>query len=155
MHGRSLRTEYRVASSVKATFYFRAETARAKEALLGGADDFCTLAKGASLQHLAAADETPAGCCVKVVSDQLAVLVDLRGVIDADTELARLGKEVERITPQIEQYKRKIGVADYESKVPESVRAVNAEKLLAYETELAVTRAAMENFRKMKDAASN
>jgi len=92
------------------------------------------LAKGNFLTFLTG--ETPKGYCVKVVSDQLSLLVNLTGIIDIDVEISRLNKEVERLNPIIDGYQRKIAVADYEAKVPEAVRAVNAEKLAAYQAEL-------------------
>lgn len=55
-----------------------------------------------------------------------------------------------RITPLLEQYQRKVSVPDYENKVPESVRAINAEKLQAYEAELAATKTAIETFMNLK-----
>jgi valyl-tRNA synthetase len=57
---------------------------------------------------------------------------------------------VYRLVPQIEQYQRKINVPDYETKVPENVRTINAEKLLASETELATTKQAIDAFLKLK-----
>ena len=59
-------------------------------------------------------------------------------------------KEVDRISPQVEQYRRKMGETGYESKVPESVRALNAEKLRAYDAELAATFDAIEAFMKLR-----
>ena len=39
----------------------------------------------------------PRGCCVKVLSDQSSLLVNLSGLIDVDAEVARLASEVERL----------------------------------------------------------
>jgi hypothetical protein len=55
-----------------------------------------------------------------------------------------------RITPNLEQYLRKISVADYETKVPENIRTINAEKLQSYQAELAATQQAIEAFLKLK-----
>ena len=55
-----------------------------------------------------------------------------------------------RLTPNIEQYERKMSAADYESKVPESVRTLNAEKLTAYKAELSATMEAIEVFKKLQ-----
>ena len=41
-------------------------------------------------------DEAPPGCSVKVVSEQVSLLVDLRGIVDVESELQRLRKEIER-----------------------------------------------------------
>lgn len=151
IHGaRSLRADYKIANHIKADFYFRTEYEEVKETLLQQAGDFCTLARGNCLKFLEAAAEPPKGCCVKVLSDNLSLLVDLTGIIDIETEIARLGKEIERLTPMIDTYKRKISAADYEAKVPEAVRAVNAEKLASYEAEMEATVTAFRTFQAFK-----
>lgn len=95
---RSLRTQYKIANHVKADFYFKTDSEAVKRAVLEQADDFCTLAKGTFLQfaELAEGQPLPKGYCISVVSDQLSLLVNLTGLIDIDTELVRLSKEVER-----------------------------------------------------------
>ena len=151
IHGaRSLRADYKIANHIKADFYFRTESAELKEALLAQAGDFCTLARGNSLHFLESQQDAPKGCCVKVLADNLSLLVDLTGIIDVETEIARLSKEVERLTPMIDTYKRKMAAADYESKVPEAVRQVNTEKLASYEAELEATQNAFSAFQAMK-----
>jgi hypothetical protein len=54
------------------------------------------LAKGNCLTLLEASADVPHGCCVKVISDQLSLLVNLTGIIDIDVEIQRLSKEKER-----------------------------------------------------------
>lgn len=43
-----------------------------------------------------------------------------------------------------------MSAADYESKVPESVRTLNAEKLTAYKAELSATMEAIEVFKRLQ-----
>lgn len=88
---RSLRADYRIPNNTKTRFYFRSESADVKRALKEQNDDFCTLGKGSSLEHVSS-DSLPSGCSVKVVSEQLAVLIDLTGVINVNDEIARLTK---------------------------------------------------------------
>jgi hypothetical protein len=45
---------------------------------------------------LEASKEVPHGCCVKVINDQLSILVNLTGIIDIDQEIQRLNKDKER-----------------------------------------------------------
>lgn len=97
IHGaRSLRADYKIANHIKADFYFRTESAELRDILQKQAGDFCTLARGNHLTYLEAGAEPPKGCCVKVLSDALSLLVDLTGIIDIETEIARLTKEIER-----------------------------------------------------------
>lgn len=93
---RSLRTDYKIANHVKVNFYFRSESEEIASALVAQEEDFCTLAKGHFLRRLGAGEEAPRGTCIKVINEQLSLLVDLTGVIDVDQELLRLKKEQER-----------------------------------------------------------
>lgn len=110
--------------------------------------DFCTLAKGNSIMLLNAQDETPKGCCVKILSENCSLLVNLLGVIDIEVEIARLSKETARLQPQIDTYTKKVASAsgDADSKIPETVRIANAEKLAALQVELDTTIAAIAAF---------
>lgn len=149
IHGaRSLRADYKVPNHVKAAFYFKSDSAAVTAALQAQADDFCLLAKATGLKLVSDAPDAPAdqqppaGCSVVVLSDCLTLLVNLAGIIDVDQELARLGKEVDRLLPQIDGYRRKIAAPGYD-KVPDAVKATNSEKLAAGEAELAAVEAAI------------
>ena len=146
---RSIRHDYKIPNHVKASFYFRTEAPEVRTALESQADDFCFLAKAQSLQWLGAQEEAPVGCSVLVLSDRLTLLVNLTGIVDTELELTRLGKEVERLKPIIDSYRRKMTAAGYD-KVPEAVRAAIAEKLSGSEAELAVVEATMADFVKLK-----
>ena len=151
---RSVRTEYKVPNHVKADFYFSSPDADIRSAVTMHSEDFCTLAKGNCLRALnpssSSEEGVPPGCCIKVVSESLSLLVDLTGVIDAGVETQRLQKERERLLPLIDSYRRKMATADYESKVPHAVRVTNSEKVSGYETELEATMKALSIFEAMK-----
>ena len=104
---RSVRTEYKVPNHVKADFYYSCSDADTRSAVTLQAEDFCTLAKGSCLRALDPTDGVPPGCCIKVVSENLSLLVDLTGVIDAVVETQRLQKERERLLPLIDSYRRR------------------------------------------------
>mmetsp|Transcript_12904 Transcript_12904/g.17693 ORF Transcript_12904/g.17693 Transcript_12904/m.17693 type:complete len:1013 (+) Transcript_12904:198-3236(+) len=152
IHGaRSLRSDYRIPNHVKADFYFRSDSAVVLTCLNDDsiAQDFCTLARGNFLRFMAGDAAVPPGCCVKVLSDQLSLLVDLTGSIDIPTEINRLQKERERLTPLVDSYRRKMSAPGYEEKVPEAVRMVNKDNLVSYETELDAIKSALETFQRM------
>ena len=146
---RSLRADYRIANSTKTRFYFRSESKDVQRALREQTDDFCTLARGASLEHVAADGVLPAGCSVKVVSEQLALHIDLTGVINVADEVKRLSKELAKLTPQVEQYRKKMSISGYQQKVPVEVQQINTQKLASYESELATISSAIESFQSM------
>jgi valyl-tRNA synthetase len=148
---RSLRVQYKITN--KADFYIKTDSTSLKDSVLAQADDFCTLAKGNFLQWIDLSGEgnsLPKGYCITVVSDQLSLLVNLTGLIDIDTELIRLNKEIERLNPLILTYSRKMTAKDYETKVPEDIRNSNTEKLKSYQTELDETMKAINMFESMK-----
>ncbi len=147
---RSLRVQYKIANHVKANFYFRTESEDVKKAVMDQADDFCTLARGNFLQFFDLSQEVPKGYCIQVVSDQLSLLVDLTGLIDVDTEIGRLTKDIERLTPSITTIQRKMAAKDYETKVPDNVRTQNSEKLAALQAEIEETQRALAMFESMK-----
>lgn len=140
---RSTRSDYKVPNHVKVSFLFKSADEGVIRALTAQAQDFCTLARAASVTHLPTDAEVPKGSSVKVVSEVLTLVLDMAGLIDTDAELLRLTKEKERLLPLVEQYRRKMTAADYETKVPPAVQAANREKLAAYEAELAATEAAI------------
>ncbi len=90
---------------------------------------------------------------MKVVSENLSLLLDLNGVIDCKEEIKRLEREVERLTPQVDSYRKKINVPGYEDKVPENVRLLNQEKLASYESELKTTLEALEGLKGSQTSA--
>ena len=145
---RSLRADYRIPNNTKTDFYYRSENCHVKRALGEQTDDFCTLSKGSSLQHLSPG-ELPPSCSVKVVSDELDILIDLTGVINAEEEIARLTKELSKLTSQAEQYKKKMSIPNYSEKVPMDVQEMNLQKLAKYESELSTISAAIRSFEKM------
>lgn len=146
---RSLRADYFLPNHVKAKFFYFSENPEIQAALSQQSDDFCTLAKGESLTQLQKPEDAPKGCSVKIISDQLSLYVDLRGLVNAQDEVTRLSKEVDKLENQLAQYEAKTKVPNYEQKVPENVRKLNAEKLAAYETELAATKAVLASFQQL------
>lgn len=148
---RSLRSDYKVPNHVKAYFFFRTDSEAIKAKMVEQAGDICTLIKGHNFTFLemAANDNLPSGYCIKVLSDQLSILVDLTGLIDIDTEINRLNKDVERLASVIDGVRRKMAVKNY-SKVPEEVQAANTEKLAASEAELEEMQRALKTFQAMK-----
>lgn len=97
IHGaRSLRTDYRIANHTKAHFYYQSDSADVQRIVQSQEDDFCTLAKASCLTLLPSNLPTPKGYCIKVLSDQFTLLIDLTGLIDIEQEIARLTKDVDR-----------------------------------------------------------
>ena len=145
---RSLRSDYNIDKKNKIDFYYRCSDTAVSAVLDKQADDFCTLAKANFLKP-EPSEGAPKGCCVKVVSDTIALLVNLTGIIDIDKEIARLTKDLERLNPVIENIKKKMDAPGYTEKVPEAVRIQSAEKLQATKLELSTVQKAIDDFKAM------
>ncbi len=57
------------------------------------------------------------------------------GLIDIKLEIDRLKKRQNELQKYIDDVKKKTSIPNYDTKVPESVKAENAKKIAAYETE--------------------
>ena len=147
--GRSLRSDYRIDKKEKIDFYYRCSDTAVSAVLDRQADDFCTLAKANFLKP-EPAEGAPTGCCVKVVSDSVALLVNLTGIIDIEKEIARLTKDLDRLNPVVESLEKKMEAPGYEEKVPEAVRKQSSEKLQATKQEISTVERAIKDFKSMQ-----
>jgi valyl-tRNA synthetase len=147
--GRSLRSDYKLANHIKADFYYICTSPEIGSVITNWSQDFCTLARANHL-HLLGVEGAKKGYCVRVISDQISLFIDLTDIIDIPSELLRLTKEKERLELSIDTYVKKVNVPNYDTKVPESVREVNAEKISSFELELAATMKALISFEQMR-----
>lgn len=126
------------------------------EIISAQSDDFCTLAKGNSLiYHDVRTDAStgvstiPKGCCIKIISDQLSILIDLTNVIDIDIEIVKLNKDKEKLILSVTTLNKKINSDGYD-KVPENVQIINSEKISSLAIELETVINAISAFELMK-----
>jgi len=147
--GRSLRASYNVANHVKTKYYYRTTDPATLSLLEKQASDFCTLARAEFLEAEPAAG-APKGCGVKVINDQLSLLMDLTGAIDIDKEIDRLTKDLGRLNPSLESLQRKMEAADYATKVPTKVQEQNTAKLQSTKDEISTIEKAIADFQSMK-----
>jgi valyl-tRNA synthetase len=145
---------------VKADFYYRTESVEMMNILSLQGDDFCTLAKGNSLIYhdvrtgvstdiVNSVRTIPKGCCIKIISDQLSILIDLTNVIDIDIEIIKLNKGKEALALSISTLNKKMKADGYD-KVPENVQIINSEKIASLDIELETIINAISAFELMK-----
>uniref|UniRef100_A0A0G4FFS2 valine--tRNA ligase n=1 Tax=Chromera velia CCMP2878 TaxID=1169474 RepID=A0A0G4FFS2_9ALVE len=102
----------------------------------------------------AGADSGELGKCVKdVVSDQCDVFLDCSGMTNLGQTVSRIAKKIETAEKSLASYQKKASIPDYETKVPEDVRQMNAEKMATLTEELAGLRGAKENLDRIIAAA--
>jgi valyl-tRNA synthetase len=71
----------------------------------------------------------PIGCAFTTLSDKCKLFILLKGIIDIDKEEAKLNKKRDGLVKQLETLKKEMSTANYETRVPEAVRAKNQEKV--------------------------
>ncbi len=93
-----------------------------------------SLAKLASIEVLLDEKNAPESA-VALVGD-MKVLIPMAGLIDKDAEISRLDKEIGKLQGEIKRLGGKLSNQGFVAKAPESVVAIEREKLASYETAL-------------------
>ena len=93
-----------------------------------------SLAKLASIEVLL--DEVNAPESAVALVGEMKVLIPMAGLIDKDAEISRLDKEIGKLQGEIKRLGGKLSNQGFVAKAPESVVAIEREKLANYETAL-------------------
>ena len=105
-----------------------------------------TLASAGSVAVLGPDDAIPAGCGVTVIDESVTLYLLLKGQVDPAAEIAKL-TSASRDGETGGGSEKKMAMEGYEEKVPENVRAENADKMEKLRAEVASTKAAIEDFK--------
>lgn len=84
-----------------------------------------------------AGDAPPAGCAAVVVDERVSVHIQLRGIVEPAKEIEKLARKAAKVTEEAAKLAKRMAVAGYADKVPEEVRAANAEAAAGYAKTLA------------------
>ena len=71
--------------------------------------------------HLLTSEPVPAGCTMTTVGATCEVHLMLRGMVDADKEVARLEEKIEKLNSQVDKLKKAMSIDGYEEKVYKGV----------------------------------
>ncbi|WP_026329656.1 valine--tRNA ligase [Thiomicrorhabdus arctica] len=93
-----------------------------------------SLAKLASIEVLL--DEVNAPESAVALVGEMKVLIPMAGLIDKEAEISRLDKEIGKLQGEIKRLGGKLSNQGFVAKAPESVVAIEREKLASYETAL-------------------
>ena len=91
----------------------------------------------------------PKGCGYSVISKSVGVHMMLAGSIDVSKEIAKLQKNSDGLRKQLEGLQKKVSIPNYETKVPENVRKLNAEKAESLSAQLQQVMEGIENMKAM------
>jgi len=132
---RSRRSEYNLPNKSKTDLYLKCTEAGLCKTLSAFDETLKTLSY--SNQVFYVVDEPiPDGCAIFPVSDKCEVHLLLKGLIDPVKEVAKLDQKQERLKAQLGKLQDATQMVDYDTKVPEDVKKLNAEKLVQLDGEL-------------------
>ncbi|XP_062978383.1 valine--tRNA ligase [Elgaria multicarinata webbii] len=145
---RSLRADYNL-TKTKADCYLQCLDSETAAAVARCSEYIRTLSSSKQVLVLEPGQAPPPGCAVAIASDKCTVHLLLKGLIDAEKEIAKLAGKKAELQKQILRLRERMDSPDYAAKVPAKVREADAAKLKQSETELQKADEAIENFKKM------
>ena len=128
---RNIRGEMNISPAKELSVLFQDGSGEDLQRLNENRNFLIKLAKLEDIQWLEAGDEAPMSATQLVGS--MKVLVPMAGLIDVDTEKARLNKEIDKAEKDFARINGKLSNASFVAKAPEAV--VSAEKAKAVELE--------------------
>jgi valyl-tRNA synthetase len=150
---RSTKASYSLTNKHKPQVWITAHTPELRKLFADEMQMVSTLGVVGDVHVVSPAEEVsvvPKGCGFSVVTKEVGVNMMLMGFIDVEKEVAKLEKQLAGLTKQIEGTKKKMSIPNYETKVPEEIRAANTEKLHTLETQEAQLRDGLEKMRSLK-----
>lgn len=141
---RSARSDYNIPSKTKAEVFIICTDEKMTSTIESFKDDIKTLAYCSSNEIV---KEAASGCAILTINAQCEVHLMLKGIIEADKEIAKLEKKTEALSLTITKLKQKMSVEGYEQKVPENVQQDNIETMNQSEIEIERIAAAVKALR--------
>eukprot|EP00826_Nyctotherus_ovalis_P038657 TRINITY_DN3635_c0_g1_i10.p1 TRINITY_DN3635_c0_g1~~TRINITY_DN3635_c0_g1_i10.p1 ORF type:complete len:978 (+),score=313.38 TRINITY_DN3635_c0_g1_i10:214-3147(+) len=89
------------------------------------------------------------GCIMHVLNPGVTIYLQVKGIIDIKNEIERLKKKIGQLEGFAKKIEQKMGVKDYEQKVPEDVRKENKEKHETTLHEIEALKKCIEDLEKM------
>ncbi|XP_044838471.1 valine--tRNA ligase-like [Mauremys mutica] len=145
---RSLRADYNL-TRTRADCFLQCLDSGAGDAASRCSAYIRSLSSSGLVRVLGPGEAPPAGCAVAVASDKCTVHLLLKGLIDAEKEIAKLAGKQGELQKQIERLRERMETPDYGTKVPPKVQESDAAKLQQSRTELQKVTEAMETFQRM------
>jgi valyl-tRNA synthetase len=120
---RVIRAQAQLPHSKSAPIFLSVADEAARAVAEAFSDDLCALGAGSSLTIQPAEEASfPAGCAMEVADEAITAAVQLRGLIDADAEIARLSKQLPKKDSQLAALNARMAADSWE-KVPEEIKA--------------------------------
>ncbi|KAK9405835.1 valine-tRNA ligase [Crotalus adamanteus] len=145
---RFLRADYNL-TKTKADCYLQCLDLQTAETVTRCSEYICILSSSKQVLVLEPGQVPPSGCAVAIASDKCIVHLLLKGLIDAEKEIAKLTGKKAELQKQILLLRQRMVNPEYAVKVPAKVQELDAAKLKQSETELQKADEALQNFKKM------
>ncbi|CAM0141728.1 valine--tRNA ligase [Umbelopsis sp. WA50703] len=147
---RSLMVEYSISKNAKV--FVQITNSQLANTLKDETQSITTLAKGVTEVNIVeGTDETPVGCALATLTDEINVLLLVKGQVDIEAEVQKLQKKVANVDKSRQGLLKKMSIPDYENKVPADVRESNDTKAKALEAELDALNTSIAHFLKLKE----
>lgn len=116
---RNIRGEMNISPTRLLPVYLRNGTEIERKRVTANSQLICSLARLESLTWLAASEQAP--LAATALAGDVEILIPMAGLIDKNSELARLNKEIEKLQKDIERSEAKLNNQDYVNKAPAAV----------------------------------
>jgi valyl-tRNA synthetase len=143
---RSLRASYNIAHKVQTRFFVKV-TGPGEAAITEQIDDIKTLGKASSVSINLIESEVVG---TVVIDDTLTVLMDVKGLVDYNVEIARLQKTIKTTLPAIQSLQQKMTADGYQDNVPTELKEANQQKLESLLGKKSDVEDAIANLEKLK-----
>lgn len=139
---RSARSDYNIQSKVKTEVFIICNDEKLSSTIESFKEVLKTLAYCSSADLIKQA--APTGCAILTINSQCEVHLMLKGIIEADKEIAKLEKKTEVLEQTILKLKQKMSSDGYAQKVPENIQHENLETIKQSEIEIERIEAAVK-----------
>ncbi len=138
---RSARADYNILMKTKTEAYVKCTDEEMSRIMREFRNEIETLCYCSKVEIVT---EVPQGCAILSINAQCEVHLMLKGIIEADKEVAKLEKKSDQLQQLINNLKKKMSIEDYANKVPAKVQAENSETLKESEIEIERIKTAIE-----------
>lgn len=132
---RSLRSDYDLGKK-QIPLYLRSESNELRSMLQTFQNLIKVLTFSSEINIIDETAEVPEGCAPILISNKCEANLLLKGTIDFTKEIERLEQKREKLQSQLLKSKNLYSSSDYESKVPEEIKAANLEKINQMDEEI-------------------
>jgi valyl-tRNA synthetase len=146
---RSLRTEYNIIRKMAPPTTVNTHSEKTENLFKAWSLQFKTLSYSGEVTIARELAVGPEGAALAIPNASCELHVVLRGSVDADQEIAKLKKKYEATDKQLATLQKRRTGADYEKKVPESIREEETKKYETLKAELENINKTITNFEKL------